>query len=119
MEYIKHVYEVGDTITELLSEALGLKPDHLKTMECSRGYNTLCGHYYSACPEPELTTGIGKHSDSTFFTILLQEQIGGLQVLHGDMWADVEPIAGGLVVNIGDLLQVYSQATDCGIKPHF
>lgn len=106
MEYIKHILELGDTIVELLSEALGLKADHLKAMECAKGYLSVAGHYYSACPEPELTRGISKHSDATFFTILLQDHIGGLQVMHGDKWADVEPIAGGLVVNIGDLLQV-------------
>lgn len=97
---------MGDTLIELLSEALDLKADHLKAMECTKGYNTVCCQYYPACPEPELTTGIGKHSDSTFITILLQDQIGGLQILHEDKWADVEPVAGGLVVNIGDLLQV-------------
>lgn len=106
MVYIEHVMKLGDTVIELLSEALGLKADHLKAMECTKGHNTVCGHYYPACPQPELTTGTSKHSDSTFITILLQDQIGGLQILHGGEWVDVEPIAGGLVVNIGDLLQV-------------
>ena len=106
MEYLSHILELGDTLIELFSEALGLELDHLKAMECTKGHNTVCGHYYPACPQPELTTGIRKHSDSTFITILLQDQIGGLQILHGDTWVDVEPIAGALVVNVGDFLQV-------------
>ncbi|XP_074347142.1 1-aminocyclopropane-1-carboxylate oxidase homolog 11-like [Apium graveolens] len=108
MEYIKHILKFGDIIIELLSEALGLKPDHLKSMECAKGNYTVAGHYYPACPQPELTRGYKKHSDSTFFTILVQDHIGGLQVLHGDKWANVEPIAGGLLVNIGDMLQIVS-----------
>ncbi|MCD7453647.1 hypothetical protein HAX54_021743 [Datura stramonium] len=33
---------------------------------------------------------------------------GGLQVMRDNQWADVTPIENGLVVNIGDLLQILS-----------
>uniref|UniRef100_A0A803N2B6 Fe2OG dioxygenase domain-containing protein n=1 Tax=Chenopodium quinoa TaxID=63459 RepID=A0A803N2B6_CHEQI len=45
---------------------------------------------------------------SVFLTILLQDQIGGLQVLHHDHWVDVPPTPGALVINIGDHLQLVS-----------
>jgi len=50
--------------------------------------------------------GNSKHTDNDFLKILLQDQIGGLQVLHDNQWVDVTPIHGALVINIGDLLQV-------------
>ncbi|KAL0376770.1 UNVERIFIED_CONTAM: 1-aminocyclopropane-1-carboxylate oxidase1 [Sesamum calycinum] len=107
VDYTNHVKILGKTLLELLAEALGLSPDHLNNMECSKGHQVSC-HYYPACPEPELTLGATKHSDPGFLTVLLQNQISGLQILYQDQWVNIEPTPGGLVVNIGDLLQLVS-----------
>lgn len=74
-------------------------------MDCAEGLAILC-HYYPACPQPELTMGTTKHADHDFLTVLLQDQIGGLQVLHEGQWIHVPPLPGALVVNVGDMLQV-------------
>jgi isopenicillin N synthase-like dioxygenase len=104
-EYTKEVTALGSSLYELLSEALGLDRSHLKEMGAAESFFHLC-HYYPPCPEPELTIGTVKHSDASFITIVLQDHIGGLEVLHNNQWIHVEPIHGALVVNVGDLLQV-------------
>ncbi|WJX10760.1 hypothetical protein P8452_01443 [Trifolium repens] len=38
--------------------------------------------------------------------ILLQDHVGGLQILHKDMWIDIPPTPEALIINIGDLLQL-------------
>ncbi|XP_058743362.1 1-aminocyclopropane-1-carboxylate oxidase homolog 12-like [Vicia villosa] len=105
LEYGKHMMNLGTLLFELLSEGLGLNPSHLNDMECAKGIIALC-HYYPPCPQPELTIGTPKHSDNDFFTVLLQDHIGGLQVLYQDNWIDVKPVPGALIVNIGDLMQL-------------
>ncbi|PIN26796.1 Iron/ascorbate family oxidoreductase [Handroanthus impetiginosus] len=97
-EYSKHLMKVGHTVYELLSKALGLNPSYLKDIGCLDS-NIFVGHYYPPCPEPELTFGIRSHVDFGLLTILLQDQIGGLQVLHQNQWVDVPPLVGAYITN--------------------
>ncbi|PIN01362.1 Deacetoxyvindoline 4-hydroxylase [Handroanthus impetiginosus] len=59
-------------------------------MGCAEGV-LMVGQYYPPCPEPELTYAISEHADSCFLTVLIQDQVGGLQVLHENQWVDVHP----------------------------
>jgi isopenicillin N synthase-like dioxygenase len=54
--------------------------------------------------------GVGAHKDYGFLTLLLQDQVGGLQVEREDgLFHEVPPIPGAFVVNLGELLEVATQ----------
>ncbi|XP_043696033.1 1-aminocyclopropane-1-carboxylate oxidase homolog 1-like [Telopea speciosissima] len=107
VEWDREAQRLGETLMEILSEGLGLEGGRLKALSCTEG-KTMVAHYYPFCPQPDLTLGIASHTDPGVLTVLLQDQIGGLQVKHGEHWVDVQPIPGAIVINIGELLQIIS-----------
>lgn len=52
--------------------------------------------------------GVHHHSDAGILTLLLQEDVAGLEVCIGGQWFRVDPVANALVVNLGDMMQVLS-----------
>ncbi|KAL2921403.1 1-aminocyclopropane-1-carboxylate oxidase-like protein 1 [Bienertia sinuspersici] len=102
-EYAKHVTKVGDTLLQLISTGLGLNPTHLKDIDCAQELMIL-GNYYPPCPEPDVAIGLSKHADNDVLTILIQDEVGQLQVWHQNDWIDVPYVPGALVINTGDLL---------------
>ncbi len=55
--------------------------------------------------------GVHHHTDAGALTVLLQDDVGGLQVFKDDCWHDVAPREGAFVINTGDMMQVWSNDT--------
>lgn len=48
--------------------------------------------------------GLGAHKDFSWVTLVLQDEVGGLEVLNSEgKWIDVPPREGTLVVNVGQV----------------
>ncbi|KAI1265964.1 2OG-Fe(II) oxygenase [Xylariaceae sp. FL1019] len=59
-----------------------------------------------AASQEDTEVSIGSHTDFQLFTILWQDNNGGLQVLNRQgQWINAKPIPGTFVVNIADYLQ--------------
>ncbi|HSN70891.1 MAG TPA: 2OG-Fe(II) oxygenase family protein [Steroidobacteraceae bacterium] len=110
-------------LLHVLSANLGMPPDHLDV--CFQPVHTsfLRLNYYPRCPSPSrpagLATaarghlGVNHHTDAGAITLLLQDERPGLEVYHEGRWHLVEPRRDAIVVNIGDIVQVWSNDRYC------
>ncbi|CAD6228868.1 unnamed protein product [Miscanthus lutarioriparius] len=105
--YCEKMKELSLTIMELLELSLGVERGYYREFfEDSR--SIMRCNYYPPCPEPERTLGTGPHCDPTALTILLQDDVGGLEVLVDGEWRPVRPVPGAMVINIGDTFMALS-----------
>ncbi|KAJ8632472.1 hypothetical protein MRB53_025808 [Persea americana] len=106
-KYCTNVRGLVLKLLEVISESLGLEKGYMDKA-LSKQAQHMAINYYPPCPQPELTYGLPGHKDPNALTVLLQDQVPGLQVLFGGKWVTVKPIPGTFVVNIGDQIQVLS-----------
>ncbi|KAF6985399.1 hypothetical protein CFC21_003275 [Triticum aestivum] len=109
-EYTKKCGEVKDDVLRAMAKLLELDDDDyfgehfgekpLTDVRCS---------YYPVCPRPELVFGLKPHSDATVVTVLMvDDRVGGLQVLKDGVWWDVPIVPHTLLMIIGDQTEIMS-----------
>ncbi|KAA8525067.1 hypothetical protein F0562_007069 [Nyssa sinensis] len=106
-EYCSSVRRLVLTLLEAISESLVLDRDYINK-KLGKHAQHMAMNYYPPCPQPELTYGLPGHTDPNLITILLQDDVPGLQVLTDAKWVAVNPIPNTFIVNIGDQMQVLS-----------
>jgi isopenicillin N synthase-like dioxygenase len=109
---------VAHLLTAAISKNLGMPADFLRSAFGEAHTSFLRLNYYPVCddPAPEHAAtvteggqlGINRHTDAGAVTVLLQDDQPGLQVSHGDRWHTIHPRSDALVINIGDVVQVWS-----------
>lgn len=105
--YYEAVLAVGQELLWAFAVALGEDPDTF-SQHATKTPSQLRLVHYPFNPDAQDALGIGAHSDYECFT-LLKPTAPGLEVLNGaGDWIDVPPIPGTYVVNIGDLLEMWT-----------
>ena len=62
--------------------------------------------HYPGQVQAQSDQGVGAHKDGGLLTLLLQDEVGGLQVQTAHGWLDVPPRKNAFVVNIGEMLEL-------------
>ncbi len=105
--YYDAVFAVGRALIRGFAMALGEAPDifdpHITTPP-----SQLRLIHYPFDPDAVDAVGIGAHTDYECFT-LLHSTGPGLEVMNGaGRWIDAPPVPGALTVNIGDLMELWT-----------
>ncbi|KAJ6772611.1 LEUCOANTHOCYANIDIN DIOXYGENASE-LIKE PROTEIN [Salix koriyanagi] len=112
-EYGKQLVELCGRLMKVLSINLGLGEEQLQNAFGGDNIGACMRvNFYPKCPQPGLTLGLSSHSDPGGMTLLLPDShVPGLQVRRDENWITVKPVPHAFIVNIGDQIQVLSNAT--------
>jgi isopenicillin N synthase-like dioxygenase len=105
--YYDAVIDVGNRLLWAFAVALGEDPDTF-SQHATKTPSQLRLIHYPYNPDVVDGEGIGAHTDYECFT-LLKPTAPGLEVMNGaGEWIDVPPVPGTFVVNIGDMLELWT-----------
>lgn len=119
-EFSKVLDEYGSKVSELskviLKVVLATLGDEFEAKYYDSEFNNCHGYLrinnYTPPSNIEVeqeAEGLGMHTDMSCLTIVYQDEIGGLQVRSkAGKWMNIVPCEATLVVNIGDMLQAWS-----------
>lgn len=97
--------KLAQMLLGLISESLGLPGSSIEEA-VGEIYQNITVSYYPPCPQPELTLGLQSHSDMGAITLLIQDDVGGLQLYKDAQWLTVPPNSHAILVLIADQTEV-------------
>ena len=106
--YIARLQRVTEALNHAFALSLDLPEDYFDALY-ERPDMSLTMNFYPPVDPSKLKAtqwSFSPHADYSAFTVLLQDQSGGLQARNSaGEWIDVTPKAGTLVVNVGNVLE--------------
>ncbi|RAX16126.1 isopenicillin N synthase family oxygenase [Pseudarthrobacter sp. AG30] len=112
MEWAALMSGVGMELLRAIAVSLQLPEDYFdEPFRDAPAWMGKLVHYVGGVVEAAGDQGVGSHADYGFVTLLLQDNVGGLEVLPPgtSRWLPVEPLPGALVVNLGEMLEVATE----------
>ncbi|GFQ01183.1 leucoanthocyanidin dioxygenase [Phtheirospermum japonicum] len=104
-EYSDQMNALAEKLLGLISNSLGLTSSCIKDA-VGEFYQNITVSYYPPCPQPELTLGLQSHSDIGAITLLIQDDVGGLEVYKNGEWIFINPLRDAIFVILADQTEI-------------
>jgi len=104
--WMEHMQPIGLALMRAIAESLELQANYFDSRMTPDPYTRVKIIRYPAQPEKGGSgQGLGLHNDTGIITMILQDDIPGLQVMSEGRLVNVEPMPGAFVVNLGEMMQ--------------
>lgn len=118
LNYFAAIDKLSRVTLVALAAALNKPEDFFTARMKDRPYLLMKAMSYLPQENTALQSGVTAHCDWSWLTFLIQDQVGGLEAQGKDgVWRPVDPMAGAIVVNTGELLEIESGGLFCA-SPH-
>ena len=116
-EYLGACTDLSLRLLQAFCVGLDLAPDYLHELFVNRHTGFIRLNYYPVEDpmrgskvehQPDAGLGVHHHTDAGALTVLMQDDVGGLQVHRDGQWHNIPPVDGAFVINTGDMMQVWS-----------
>lgn len=112
-EHYQKCHSLSMLILSAMASNLGVSEKTLQSPFMEKSTSFLRLNYYPQQPnsdnlEDPNQFGVNEHTDSGAITLLSMDGQPGLEIKHDDIWQPVKNIKGALLVNLGDIFQVWS-----------
>ncbi|AES97739.1 putative flavonol synthase [Medicago truncatula] len=108
-EYGKYLRRVSNKLFNIMLVGLGFEENELKSVaDENELIHLLKINYYPPCPCPDLVLGVPPHTDMCYITLLIPNEVEGLQASRDGQWYDVKYVPNALIIHVGDQMQILS-----------
>ena len=109
LEYFEAMSSFAKRMHAVFAVGLDLDPNFFERYYRKSLMQVRLLHYPAQVPSENAPVGVRPHSDAGALTLLMQDEVGGLEVRNKQgEWTLVPPIDDSYVVNIGDTMKLWT-----------
>ncbi|KAI3803163.1 hypothetical protein L1987_31312 [Smallanthus sonchifolius] len=108
-DYVKRTRAVAMELMKGVSESLGFEASYINhELNLDAGFQLLAINYYPSLLEFDISRGLMSHSDHGLLTLLNENGVPGLEVLHDGKWVGMGGVPNAFFILSADHLEIFS-----------
>ncbi|XP_074285198.1 protein LATERAL BRANCHING OXIDOREDUCTASE 1-like [Silene latifolia] len=110
-EYSSKLKAMTKLLSKAMAKCLDLEENSFINQFGEKEEFVMRFNYYSPCQMSDRVMGLKAHSDGTSYSLILQDQVQGLQILMDGTWLTVPADPEAILVLIGDQMEIMTNGT--------